>query len=77
MLKFSRIILAVIGLLLSGYGLLARRTEVLPYLMFVLGLIILVIGLEAFQKRQKVYGWINIIAFLTILFVVFQGLLFH
>jgi uncharacterized membrane-anchored protein len=39
------------------------------YMMFFLGLMMLVMGIDEFQKGRKGYGLISIVAFLFILFV--------
>ncbi|MEN8698134.1 YczI family protein [Bacillus infantis] len=42
-------------------------------MLFFLGLMMLVMGLEEFQKERKVMGWISIMAFVFVLFVSLQG----
>ncbi|WP_280967031.1 YczI family protein [Evansella cellulosilytica] len=37
-------------------------------MLFSLSLMVLVIGIEQFQKERKVTGWISIVAFLFVLF---------
>jgi len=42
-----------------------------------LGLMMLVMGLEEFQKERKTYGWLLVVVFLFSLFVSVQGFLLH
>ncbi|CAH2717538.1 hypothetical protein BACCIP111895_04752 [Neobacillus rhizosphaerae] len=73
MLKISRIILAVIVTLIAGYGLFTGDFEFQTYMMFFLGLMMLVMGIDEFQKGRKSYGLISIVVFLLLLFVSVKG----
>ncbi|MGM0875244.1 MAG: DUF3953 domain-containing protein [Bacillota bacterium] len=75
MLKISRTILAVIVIFISGFGLFTQNFKFQPYMMFFLSLMMMVMGLEEFQKERKGTGWIFITVFLFILFVSIQGFL--
>ncbi|NMD71247.1 DUF3953 domain-containing protein [Bacillus sp. DNRA2] len=75
MLKVLRIILAVIVVSISGYGLLTNNFEVQPYMMFLLGIMMLVTGIDELQKGRKEYGWLSIIVFLFCIFVSFKGMI--
>ncbi|MDR4929602.1 DUF3953 domain-containing protein [Peribacillus simplex] len=55
-----RIILAIVVIVLSGYILITQTLELMPYYMFFLGALILVIGLAELQKDRKVWGYLNI-----------------
>ncbi|MCM2531658.1 DUF3953 domain-containing protein [Neobacillus pocheonensis] len=77
MLKISRIILAVIVILISGIGLFTKIFDFQPYMMFFFSLFMLVMGLEEFQKGRKGIGWISIVVFLFLLFVSIQGFLLY
>ena len=74
MLLILRVIFAVIVAIIGGYGLITKNFEFQSYMLFFLCLMMLVMGLEEFQKGRKVYAWISIFAFLFILFVSLQGL---
>ena len=67
-----RVIFAVIVTFIAGYGLITNNHEFQSYMIFILSLLMLVMGLEEFQKGRKVMGWISIVAFLFILFVSLQ-----
>jgi hypothetical protein len=69
-----RVIFAVIIASIAGYGLITGDFEFQSFMLFFLSLMMLVMGLEEFQKERKVMGWISIIAFLFVLFVALQGL---
>ncbi|MEK4534549.1 DUF3953 domain-containing protein [Peribacillus sp. FSL K6-1552] len=56
-----RIILAIVVIVLSGYSLITQTFELMPYYMFFLGALILVIGLAELQKDRKgFWGYMNI-----------------
>ena len=71
MLKISRVILSAIVIIMAGYGLLTENQWLQPYMLFFLGLMMLVLGLEEFQKGRKVYGYLSIFVFLFLLIVIF------
>ncbi|MCQ6277535.1 YczI family protein [Bacillus sp. V3B] len=71
MLKISRVILAVIVITMAGYGLLTENHWLQPYMLFFLGLMMLVMGLEEFQKGRKVYGYLSLFVFMFLLIVLF------
>ena len=71
MLKVSRIILAVIVIIMAGYGLLTENQLLQPYMLFFLGLMMLILGLEEFQKGRKVYGYLSLFVFMFLLIVIF------
>ncbi|WP_147536161.1 YczI family protein [Bacillus marasmi] len=77
MLKYLHIILSITVISLAGYGLITKDFKFLPYMMFFLGLTMLVMGLREFQKGQKGYGWLSIVVFIFILFVVFNSFLLN
>lgn len=77
MLKVLRIILAVIVVSISGYELLTKNFEVQPYMMFLLGIMMLVTGIDELQKGRKEYGWLSIIVFLFCLFVSIKGIILN
>ncbi|MEC0275344.1 DUF3953 domain-containing protein [Peribacillus frigoritolerans] len=63
-----RMILALVVIALSGYSLIAQTLELMPYYMFFLGALILVIGLAELQKDRKVWGYMNIVISLFVFF---------
>lgn len=73
LLMILRVILAVISASIAVYGLITANFEFQSYMLFFLGLMMLVMGLEEFQKERKVMGWISIMAFVFVLFVSLQG----
>lgn len=68
-----RVLFAVIVALIAGYGLITKNFEYQSFMMFFLSLMMLVMGLEEFQKERKVMGWFSIVAFLFVLFVSLNG----
>lgn len=69
LLKFLQIILSITVISLAGYGLIIKDFQLQAYMMFFLGLTMLVIGLREFQKGQKGNGRLCIGASIFILFV--------
>ncbi|WP_409271957.1 DUF3953 domain-containing protein [Neobacillus sp. SCS-31] len=69
MLKLLRIILSVIVILLAGYGLINENFALQPYMMLLLSFVMLLLGIEEFQKGKKGAGWLSIVVFILILFV--------
>ncbi|MFC4024672.1 hypothetical protein ACFOUV_12785 [Oceanobacillus longus] len=59
-LKIIRIILSVITLLLAGYGLLSDNFVLQSLMIFFLGLLILVMGIDEFNKGKKGFGYLCI-----------------
>lgn len=77
MLKISRITLAILVIALSGYNLITRNFELMPYLILFLGAFMLVTGLAELQKGNTFWGTMSIIASLFVLFVSIQGFLLN
>ncbi|MFD2045738.1 DUF3953 domain-containing protein [Ornithinibacillus salinisoli] len=57
MLKIFRYIFSIITLLIAVHGLITSNFVFQHYMMFFLGLTMLVMGLEEFKNKRKVYGW--------------------
>ncbi len=76
-MKMVRIILAIVVIVLSGYSLIAQTLELMPYYMFFLGALILVIGLAELQKDRKVWGYMNIVISLFVFFASIQDFLMN
>ncbi len=78
MLKRLRIFLSVIVLVLSGYSLITQNFKFVPYLMFLLGAMILVTGLiELKRDKKEFWGYGCIIASLFAVYVSVQGFLLN
>lgn len=65
--------LAIIVVLISAYGLITGDFTLQPFMMFFLGLLMLILGLKEIQQERKITGWFAIVTFLFILFVSIQG----
>ena len=59
-LKVLRIILSAITLLLAGYGMFTESFVLQPVMIFFLGLLMLVMGLDEFNKGRKGFGYLCI-----------------
>ncbi|MEC5425871.1 YczI family protein [Virgibacillus sp. C22-A2] len=78
MLESLRIVLAIIVLVLAGYGLLTGNSEaVSPYMMFFMGAMLLVMGISEIRKERKRIGFISIIVSLFVFYVSIQGFLLN
>ncbi|WP_186673914.1 DUF3953 domain-containing protein [Sporosarcina sp. BP05] len=69
MLKILRVILSVIVIALAGYGLITKNFEFMPYMMFFLGVFILVMGVLELQAKRTTNAIITILGSAFILFV--------
>ncbi|MFD1926498.1 YczI family protein [Sporosarcina siberiensis] len=76
MLKILRIVLVIIGFVLGGYILISSNYEGLPYMMFVIGTMLLVIGIAEIKQNRKKMGIVSIIGSLFVFYVSVEGLLF-
>jgi hypothetical protein len=77
LLKILRYVLSVITVLLATYGLISKNFQFNDIMIFLLGLTMLVMGLEEFQKERKAKGWLFVVVFLFSLFVSIQGFLLN
>ncbi|MRN53232.1 DUF3953 domain-containing protein [Paenibacillus sp. LC-T2] len=77
MLKILRYILSTVIIIMAAYELITKNFEFQSLLILLLGLIMLVMGLEEFQKKRKAYGWLLVVVFLFSLFVSVKGFLLH
>lgn len=76
LIKIIRVILGIIVIVLSGYSLLTKNFELMPYLMLFLGSLILTTGVIELQKDRKgFWGYMSIIVSLFIFFVSIKGFL--
>ncbi|MGP4063310.1 YczI family protein [Oceanobacillus sp. M65] len=73
MLKILRFIFVAVAIFFAVYGLTTGDFKFQPYMVFFVGLMMLVMGLEEFKKERKLYGVLLVIAFLFLLFVSLKG----
>ncbi|OIU68555.1 DUF3953 domain-containing protein [Rossellomorea aquimaris] len=71
MLKILRISLAMLGLVMALYGFFTDNFWLLPYMLFLMGVMLLVMGLEEFQKGRTEYGYISVAACIFLMIVLF------
>jgi hypothetical protein len=74
-LKILRYVLSVIVFLFAVYGLITKNFNLNHIMIFLLGLTMLVMGLEEFRRGKKANGWLFVGVFLFSLFVSIQGFL--
>ncbi|TCN26515.1 DUF3953 domain-containing protein [Mesobacillus foraminis] len=75
MLKISRYALSVVVFLFGAYGLITQNFNLNDIMFFLLSLLMLIMGLEEFQRGKKANGWLFVAVFLFSLFVSIQGFL--
>ena len=76
MLKLLKTILAAAVIVLSAYGLISQNFTFMPYSMFLLGALMLTMGLtELKEDRKRVAGYLFLILSLFIFFVIVQDLI--
>lgn len=76
MLVILQLIFAAIGMILAIYGLLAQDFQFQHYMMLALGLMFLVMGIQAFKDAKKWNGWLFLVTALFTLFVAILGFIF-
>ncbi|MCA1055832.1 DUF3953 domain-containing protein [Rossellomorea aquimaris] len=54
MLKILRKIISLIALAFAGHGLITDNVDSLPIVIFLMGVMMVVMGMEEFQKKRKV-----------------------
>ncbi|MFD2212092.1 DUF3953 domain-containing protein [Metabacillus endolithicus] len=77
MLKILRYVLSPVVLIIAVYGLITKNFDFQSIMILLLGLLMLVMGLEEFRKEKKTLGWLLIAVFIFSLFVSIQGLLMN
>ncbi|ASK64176.1 hypothetical protein CFK37_19495 [Virgibacillus phasianinus] len=78
MLKISKVFLAAIIFLLLVYMLMTKNFDLFLFNTILLGLFMLVMGLDEFLKGGKEYGYLYLVTSLICFFsVAFQIFLFH
>jgi hypothetical protein len=76
LIKIIRVILGIIVIFLSGYSLITKDFDMMPYLMLFLGAFMLAGGVIEIQKeRKRFWGYMSIIVSLFIFFVSIKGFL--
>ena len=58
------------------YGFITKNFEFSSLMIFFMGLAMLMMGLQQFQNKRKVYGWMYIGVFLFSIFVSVQDFLY-
>ncbi|WP_343839242.1 YczI family protein [Salinibacillus aidingensis] len=71
-LKVVKMILAVLVIILSVYTIFTTNIKALSYGNFFIGILLMVIGIEEFQKKRKGQSFLSIAAGLFALFASFQ-----
>lgn len=75
LLKFLHYVLSVIVILIAAYGFITEDFKFQSFMLFFLGLLMLVLGLKEFQQERKSTGWLAIVTCLFVLFVSIKGFL--
>ena len=69
MLRVLRITSLVIGMALAGYSLITKNFEFMPYMMFFVGVLMLVTGVAELQAKRKPNAISSILAAAFLFFV--------
>jgi len=78
LIKTIRAIFSIITLALAGYGLATQNFKFMPFMMFSLGVTMLMAGLMELKRKPKSFwGYMNIAASLFVFFVSIQGFLLN
>jgi hypothetical protein len=75
LLKILRYVFSVVTILFAAHGLITKNFDFNHIMIFLLGLTMLIMGLEEFQKERKANGWLFVVVFIFSLFVSIQGFL--
>lgn len=73
LLTILRVLLSIIVVAIAGYGLMTQNFEFQAYMFLFLGLVMLVSGIQEFQKDKKLMGWLLIAVFAFLQFVFIQS----
>lgn len=73
MLKILRYVLSSVVLIFVLYGFITRSFAYQPFMIFFLGLMILIIALEEYQKGRKLVSWVGVGGFLYAMNVAIEG----
>ncbi len=77
-MKITKLILALIIIIFSSYSLISKNFESLPFMMFFLGVFMLLSGLSEFQKdRKRFEGYMFMGVSIFLFFVSIQGFLLN
>ncbi|MGG0654953.1 DUF3953 domain-containing protein [Rummeliibacillus pycnus] len=77
-MKIIRVLLGIIVIAFSSYGLISENFELMPFMMLFLGAFMLATGLVELQKdRKRFEGYMCIIVSLFIFFVSIKGFLLN
>lgn len=74
-MNIIKIILAILVVVLSGYGLLNPNMNIGPITMLFLGALLLTMGADEIKKEKKTIGYLLIVIGLFDLFVSVKGFL--
>lgn len=78
MLKIIRMIIASIVIVLACYSLITENFKFMPYMMFFLGVSMMISGLMELQRERKsLWGYMNIGISIFVFFVSIQMILFN
>ena len=73
MLKTLKILLAIVAMAITAYGVITKYSQFNTFVIFFAGLVMLVSGLEEFKKDNKKLGWFLIGVFIFSIFAVVQS----
>ncbi|OCA89911.1 DUF3953 domain-containing protein [Bacillus sp. FJAT-27986] len=77
MLKILRYVFSTVVLIFVLYGFITRSFAYQPFMIFFLGLMMLIIGLEEYQKGRKLFSWVSLGGFLFAMYVAIEGFILN
>ncbi|MEH7403730.1 DUF3953 domain-containing protein [Gottfriedia acidiceleris] len=77
MLRILRLIFASVVVILSIYDLITHKSALMPYMLFFLGVTLLLASISEFQLKRKKNGYSYLIVSLFIFLVSIQGFLLN
>lgn len=77
MLKIGRFVLSFVTILLAAFALITNNFELNHIMFLLLGLLMLVMGIDEYRAGRKVIGLISFAVFIFLLFVSLQFFLLN
>ena len=77
MLKILRILFSIIVIVLAGYSKISGNYGIMPYMMFFMGAMLLVMGIAEIKEARRKMGTFIIIASIFVFYVSLEAILLN
>ena len=77
LLKILRVVLSITVFTLAGYGSISGNHELIPYMLFFMGAMFLVIGISEIKEMRKRMGIFSILVSIFVFYVFLERLLLN